>query len=176
MTLRDFFKKAIFILYVCLVPAFFSCTRKSAFVLDIPDFYPSEVMESSSQGVRYFSFTPDQKGSIENFFEANGDASLLIKLTPVKVKNKIWVYIDIEGNSVLISPQNCDCKDIDEKYRTVDTVIFQKNVENKNVISAKNTFICENNSKNEVENSINIKNKTVIISRILKRRTFIWQN
>ena len=95
MTLRDFFKKAIFILYVCLVPAFFSCTRKSAFVLDIPDFYPSEVMESSSQGVRYFSFTPDQKGSIENFFEANGDASLLIKLTPVKVRTS---NVDIQGS------------------------------------------------------------------------------
>lgn len=117
--------------------------------------------------------------SFENAIFSNENSNILygiFKLTPVKVKNKIWVYIDIEGNSVLISPQNCDCKDIDEKYRTVDTVIFQKNVENKNVISAKNTFICENNSTNEVENSINIKNKTVIISIILKRRTFIWQN
>lgn len=96
------------------------------------------------------------------------------KLTPVKVKNKLWIYIDIEGSSVLISPQNCDCADLDEKYKTADTVIFQKNVKNKKLVSAENKFICEN--KDNHVSFTNIKNKTLIISRILKRRTFIWQN
>ena len=86
MSFLDFSKKAFFLLYISVVPVFFSCTQKSSFALDIPDFYPSEVMESSSAGVRYFSFTADQKGAIQNFFESNGDAALLIQISPVKVR------------------------------------------------------------------------------------------
>ncbi|MBQ9909353.1 MAG: hypothetical protein IJM48_06095 [Treponema sp.] len=69
-----------------LLLSFFSCSHKSSFVLDIPDFYPSEVIESSSGGIRFFSFTQDQKGAVENFFDANGDASLLVQITPVKLR------------------------------------------------------------------------------------------
>ena len=82
---RDFLKTVSFFFFV-LVPLFFSCSHKSSFVLDVPDFYPSEVRESSANGVHYFSFTSDQKGAIQNFFEKNGDASLLIQLTPLKVR------------------------------------------------------------------------------------------
>ena len=78
-----FFKKC-FLFALILIPAFTACSHKSAFVLDIPDFYPSEVLESSSRGVRYFAFTNDQRGAISNFFEKNGDASLMISLTPLK--------------------------------------------------------------------------------------------
>ena len=82
----NFPKKTIFLLYIFLIPLFFSCSHKSAFALDIPDFYPSEVLESSSSGVRYFEFTADQKGAIQNFFDKNGDASLLVQILPVKVR------------------------------------------------------------------------------------------
>ena len=88
-----FFKKSFF-LFLILVPLFSACSHKSAFLLDVPDFYPSEVRESSAGGVRYFSFTADQKGAIQNFFEKNGDASLLIQLTPLKVRTS---SVDLEG-------------------------------------------------------------------------------
>lgn len=94
MIFRDFSKKAISLLCACIIPLLFSCSHKSSFVLDIPDFYPSEVLESSSRGVRYFAFTSDQRGAIENFFDANGDASLLIQLTPLKVRTS---SLDIQG-------------------------------------------------------------------------------
>ena len=115
--------------------------------------------------------------SFENAVFSNENSDIVyrdFKLTPLKVKNKLWVYIDIEGSSVLISPQNCDCADLDEKYKAADTVIFQKNVKNKNLVSAENKFICED--KDSHGSFTNIKNKTLIISRLLKRRTFIWQN
>ncbi|MBQ8679603.1 MAG: hypothetical protein IJ530_07550 [Treponema sp.] len=89
-----FSKKSIFLLYILLIPLWFSCSHKSAFTLDIPDFYPSEVLESSSGGVRYFAFTADQKGAISNFFEKNGDASLLIQISPLKIRTSA---VDTEG-------------------------------------------------------------------------------
>ena len=67
--------------------SFFSCAGKSPFVLDIPDFIPSELVENSSGRVKYFSFTAEQKGALENFFESKGDAALLVRFTPVKIKN-----------------------------------------------------------------------------------------
>jgi len=116
-------------------------------------------------------------GCFENAVFSNENSDILYEnfsLMPVKVKNKLWVYIYSHGSSILISPQNCDCADLDEKYRKADTVIFQKNVKNKNLVFAENKFICEN--KDNHGSFTNIKNKTLIISRLLKRRTFIWQN
>ena len=78
-------RRAAFILFVCIFPLVFSCTSKSNFTLEIPDFYSSEVSASASKGVNFFSFTADQKGAVRNFFEKNGDASLMIQLVPVKV-------------------------------------------------------------------------------------------
>lgn len=83
---NHFFRTLIFLHCLALVFFISSCSHKSSFVLDIPDFYPSEVLESSSGGVRYFSFTQDQKGAIENFFDKNGDSSLMIQLTPLKLR------------------------------------------------------------------------------------------
>ena len=81
-----FLKKKFFLLLVSLF-SFFSCAGKSPFVLDIPDFIPSELVENSSGRVKYFSFTAEQKGALENFFESKGDAALLVRFTPVKIKN-----------------------------------------------------------------------------------------
>ena len=89
VSLRNFwllFKKPLFFFFF-LCPLFYSCAHKSSFRLDVPDFYSGEMIESSSQGVRYFSFTSDQKGAVQNFFEKNGDASLLIQITPQKVRS-----------------------------------------------------------------------------------------
>ena len=85
MSLSCFSKKVIFILYICAIPLIFSCSKKSTFVLDVPDFYSSELVESVTGGVRYFSFTADQKGAIQNFFSSNGDSALLIQISPLKV-------------------------------------------------------------------------------------------
>lgn len=79
-----FFRKLFFSFWI--LGLFTACSHKSAFLLDIPDFFPSEVVESSSEQVRFFEFTADQKGAIQNFFEKNGDASLLIQILPVKVR------------------------------------------------------------------------------------------
>ena len=76
------------ILALILLPALSACSRKSAFLLDVPDFYPSEMTEEFSNGVRYFAFTADQKGAVRNFFEKNGDASLMISLAPLKVRSE----------------------------------------------------------------------------------------
>ncbi|MCR4823588.1 MAG: hypothetical protein K5873_12030 [Treponema sp.] len=65
-----------------------SCQHKSAFLFDIPNFLPGEVMEDSSGDSSYFSFTMDQKGAVANFFEKNGDAALLVNLTPLKIKGE----------------------------------------------------------------------------------------
>ena len=83
--MRGFTKSILFfsLILTCLLSA---CSQKSAFLLDVPDFYPSEVAESSSETVRFFEFTADQKGAIRNFFEKSGDASLMIQILPVKVK------------------------------------------------------------------------------------------
>ncbi len=72
--------------FLSLIPVFSACSHKSDFLLDVPDFSSSEVMESSSAGTRFFYFSADQKGAIQNFFEKNGDASLMISLTPLKVR------------------------------------------------------------------------------------------
>ena len=86
INLNHFSKKTAFFVFMGITCFFCSCSHKSNFVLDLPDYYPSEVVESSSAGVRYFSFTLDQKGAVENFFDANGDASLLIQITPLKLR------------------------------------------------------------------------------------------
>lgn len=80
-------KKKFFLLLLSLF-SFFSCSGKSAFVLDIPDYYPSELVENSSGGVKYYSFTAEQKGAVSNFFESNGDAALLVRFSPLKIKNE----------------------------------------------------------------------------------------
>ncbi len=77
-------KKLIFFLYILIFPLIFSCTTKSSFTLDVPDFYHAELLESSSSGTKFFAFTADQKGAIKNFFEKNDDASLMIQITPQK--------------------------------------------------------------------------------------------
>ena len=83
---RLFCKKILYALALILIfSQFVACARKSDFVLDVPDFYPAQVMESSSNKVRYFSFTADQYGAIENFFSSRGDSALLVQLTPLKV-------------------------------------------------------------------------------------------
>lgn len=81
---RFFFRKGFFLFFTLTLLAA-SCSQKSAFLLDIPDFYPDKVLVSSSDGARYFTFTFDQKAAIANFFDKNGDASLLIQITPLKV-------------------------------------------------------------------------------------------
>ena len=78
-------KKSLFLLYICFLP-FLSCAHKSSFLLEIPDFYPEELVESDSAGIRYFSFSLDQKTAAENFLQSKGDAALQVKLTPVKIK------------------------------------------------------------------------------------------
>ncbi|WP_407424967.1 hypothetical protein [Treponema sp.] len=44
------------------------------------------MIEQSANGVRFYEFTADQKGAVSNFFEKNGDASLLVQINPVKIK------------------------------------------------------------------------------------------
>lgn len=83
-----FSKKIIHFLYIFLIPILFSCSRKSDFFLEIPDFYSSEVLESSSKGVRFFQFTLEQRLAAENFFQKNGDASLLVQIKPVKIRGE----------------------------------------------------------------------------------------
>ena len=83
-----FSKKIIHFLYIFLIPILFSCSRKSDFSLEIPDFYSSEVHESSSKGVRFFQFTLEQRLAAENFFQKNGDASLLVQIKPVKIRGE----------------------------------------------------------------------------------------
>ena len=82
-----FFKKTIFA-FSCVF-LFFSCSRKSGFHLSIPDFYAAEVSESAAGTVRFFTFTKEQSGAIATFFEKNGDASLLVQITPLKVRQKL---------------------------------------------------------------------------------------
>ncbi len=83
-----FSKKIIHFLYIFLIPILLSCSRKSDFFLEIPDFYSSEVLESSSKGVRFFQFTLEQRLAAENFFQKNGDASLLVQIKPVKIRGE----------------------------------------------------------------------------------------
>ena len=84
-SLRDkcFFFKKYFLLFILIPQLFLSCSHKSSFVLDLPDFYSSEVMESSSNGIRYFSFTFEQKEAVRKYFAQSGDASLMISLQSV---------------------------------------------------------------------------------------------
>ncbi|MBQ9206467.1 MAG: hypothetical protein IJ158_07095 [Treponema sp.] len=91
-----FFKKSFFLFSLISLFLLSACASKSAFLLDIPDFYPSEVIASSSEGVRFFSFTADQKAAIENFVEKNGDAALMVQYTPIKVKTS-----DVDQNASL---------------------------------------------------------------------------
>lgn len=81
--LNHFLKNLIFLPFVVLL---FSCSHKSAFMLDIPDFYSGEVLETSSGGIRYFSFSTDQRGAIQSFFDKNGDAALFIRLKTLNLK------------------------------------------------------------------------------------------
>ncbi len=84
-------------MYASFFLALFSCQSQAKVLLDVPAFYPSELISSSSGGIKYFSFTQDQKGAIANFFESNGDAALLISMQSLKLK------VSPQENAPLIS-------------------------------------------------------------------------
>ena len=60
-------KKKSFCIALFAMILLFSCTKKSSFVLDIPDFYQTELLESSSQNIHFYSFTAEQKEKIRIF-------------------------------------------------------------------------------------------------------------
>lgn len=69
-----------------ILHSFISCTQSTSFTLDIPGSLSAPVREFSSQGLRYFSFDENQGSLLTKYFDENGDAALMLQLTPVKVK------------------------------------------------------------------------------------------
>ncbi|MBR1722005.1 MAG: hypothetical protein IJ727_05925, partial [Treponema sp.] len=69
-----------------ILHSFISCTQSSSFTLEIPDSVSAPLAESSAQGVRYFSFDDNQGSLLTKYFEENGDAALMLQITPLKVK------------------------------------------------------------------------------------------
>ena len=89
-------KNTLFFLFLALIPVLSACSHKSDFLLSVPDFTSAELMESASSGTRFFYFSADQKGAIRNFFEKEGDSSLMLTITPLKVHSS-----NLEGSDSL---------------------------------------------------------------------------
>ncbi|MBQ0052304.1 MAG: hypothetical protein KBT11_09630 [Treponema sp.] len=82
--------KKFFLTLCCVIAfSFCSCSKTSAFNLELPDFYGSPVTESSSGNMRYFRFTVEQQMAFSKFFEKYGDAALQLQLRATSIKTKL---------------------------------------------------------------------------------------
>ena len=78
-------KRHIYLVFSVLF--FFSCTKNSAVVLEIPDCTPLQLSSKASAETTQFNFSAEQKKNIQKFIENNDGTALRLTLSCPSVKN-----------------------------------------------------------------------------------------
>lgn len=131
-----------------ILPAAFSlasCSKKTDFVLNIPDFYASPLSQSSRQTgdgkIFCYDFSKAQSLAFSNFFDRNKDAALFVQLRGVKADENDFFDLGF------VYDEDSDAKNL-SKRPVVSSKFYRKTDENgKSNFSSFALVFCVNKSQ-----------------------------